>query len=118
MRIAAIVILAIATAATAAVIGRGAHAAPAVATLKLTGTVPVSLRGLAFKSRERVNLVLRLSTDSTWTQNTTASRTGVFNVVFSAASAGHCTAITVRATGRSGSRAVFHRIPLPMCMPE
>jgi len=118
MRIAVALILAIATTATAATAGRTAHTTPTAPTLKLMATTPIAVRGLAFRSRERVTLVLRLSTGSTWTQNTTASRAGVFTAVFSAASAGHCTGITVRATGRAGSRAVFHKIPLPACMPD
>jgi hypothetical protein len=118
MRIAVALTLAIATAATAAASGRTAHTTPTTAKLKLTATNPIAVRGLAFRPGERVSLVLSLSTHATWTRVTTASQTGVFNAVFSAASAGHCTGITVVATGRSGSKAAFHRIPLPMCMPD
>jgi hypothetical protein len=118
MRIALALTLAIAAAATAATVGRTAHTntTPTTAKLKLMATDPIAVRGLAFRPGERVSLVLRLSTDETWTKNTTASQAGVFNAVFSAAGAGHCTGITIRATGRSGSKAVFHRIPLPMCI--
>jgi hypothetical protein len=76
---------------------------------------PIAVRGLAFRPRERVSIVLRLTTDATWTQSTNASRNGVFSVVFSAAKLGHCTGFTVRATGRAGSRAMVHHIPLPAC---
>jgi len=118
MRIAVSLIVAIASAATIATGGRTARAdtTPSQAKLRLMATDPLAVRGLAFHPGERVSVVLRLSTDATWTQRTTASQAGVFNVVFSGARAGHCTGITVRATGRAGSAAVFHRIPLPACM--
>ncbi|MFL5927501.1 MAG: hypothetical protein ACJ77E_11270 [Gaiellaceae bacterium] len=118
MRTAVAFVVAIASAATIATVGRTApaDAGPNQAKLKLMATDPVAVRGLAFRPGERVSVLLRLSTDATWTQKTTASQTGVFNAVFSGARAGHCTGITVRATGRSGSTAVFHRIPLPACM--
>ena len=122
MRIVLAVILAVAVAATAALVNRTADAAGvglmrAPAQLKLTGMQPIAVRGLAFRPSERVKLVLRTTTEAMWTQSTTASRAGVFNVVFEAARAGHCTGFTVRATGLKGSTAVLRRIPLPACMP-
>jgi len=122
VRIVLTVTLAVAVAATAALVNRTADAAGvrlvrAPAQLKLTGMQPISVRGLAFRPAERVKVVLRTTTDATWTQSTTASRTGIFNVVFAAARAGHCTGFTVRATGLKGSTAVLRRIPLPACMP-
>lgn len=111
---------AIAVVTSVGLVDRSAHAAGvdavrAPAQLRLTGTQPISVRGLAFRPAERVNLVLRLTTNATWRQSTTASHTGAFDVAFTAAKVGHCTGFTVRATGLAGSTAVLRRVPLPAC---
>jgi hypothetical protein len=123
VRIVLALTLAVMFAATAGSVGRSARAADqrasrAPAQLKLTGTQPISVRGVAFRSAERVTLFLRIPTIAMWTKSTTASQAGVFNVTFPAARAGHCTGFTLRATGARGSTATFHRIPLPACSPE
>jgi hypothetical protein len=115
MRTVLVVACALAVAGAGGTTGRSAKSPPQ---LKLTGTVPIAIRGLAFRPAERVNVVLRMSTSATWTQKTTASRVGMFNVVFNAAKAGHCTGFTVQATGSKGSKAELHRVRLPACMPE
>ena len=118
MRIILVVTIAVAIAAAAGLIGRSAHAGVTSAQLRLTGTQPFSVRGVGFRKAERVSVVLRLATGTTWTQATTASRSsGAFNAVFTAAKVGHCTGFSVRATGRAGSTAVLRRVPLPACSP-
>jgi hypothetical protein len=75
---------------------------------------PVTVRGVGFRSRERV--AITVSAKSTHTKTVTASRLGAFRASFPGFSIGYCEAYTARARGNRGSTAVLK--VTPECAPS
>lgn len=87
--------------------GGGGGAKPALRPLDLD---PLTLRGTAFKSGERVKLLLS-APGAVRSKVVRAGERGRFRVVFGTA-AGRCEPVVVQAIGSRGSRATFrHDVP-------
>jgi hypothetical protein len=110
-------------AAFAALLAAGAASgAPAsseaAAALRVTSTYPLTVRGVAFKARERVTLtVLVASTKERRVRKVTAGRLGGFTTTFTAVLVDDRCEITATAVGARGSRATF-KVPQRQCRPR
>jgi hypothetical protein len=96
----------------ASLLGRGvADAVPATthATLRLMDASPVTFRGIGFKARERVRVVVTARTRAA--KSVTASIRGVFVVRFAGLDLSSCVGFGATAVGSDGSRASFKRAP-------
>jgi hypothetical protein len=98
--------------------GSGGVTAGAGASLKLTDTSPVVVRGSGFHRRERVRVRLQ-GGGTTALHKLRASRSGTFRTTFRSADLSRpCSVFLIRATGLRGSEATVTRHPLPDCAPE
>jgi len=82
------------------------------ATLRLSNSAPLTLRGANFLPSERVRVTVTASTLRR-TKQVTASRAGVFVARFDAAY-DRCNGFFARAVGARGSEAAL-KLPLPAC---
>jgi hypothetical protein len=88
------------------------------AALRLTSTNPITLRGVAFKPRERVTLTLQLrSTSNRRTRKLTAGRLGGFTTSFTTLLGVDRCEVMATAVGARGSRATF-KLPQAQCRPR
>lgn len=87
------------------------------ATLRVTSTDPVALRGTAFKARERVTLTVRLGSGERRVRRLTAGALGGFTARFSTLTALDRCEIVATATGNRGSRAAL-TFPQAQCRPR
>jgi hypothetical protein len=83
--------------------------ASSTARLVVHATRPFSVRGLEFKSGERVSVTLSATRQRT--KSVQATSRGTFTVTFPAVSLGRCQAYAVRAKGNRGSTASLKVIP-------
>ena len=103
-------------------LGATAASSPAAgsgnASLRLLDRDPLTVRGLGFKSRERVRVSAYVPGLTRTTIRATA--TGTFRAVFSAITLDRCSQVRVVATGTAaqGSQAVLKILPQPMCAPQ
>jgi hypothetical protein len=111
MRIGVVILAVLALALTLAFLGSAAVGGESgqKATLKLTGSAPLALRGANFRSRERVRVTL--SGKVSRTKHVTASAGGAFVVRFQFTH-DRCSAAIVRAVGAQGSRAALKLVPV------
>ena len=97
----------------ALVVAALAAAAPQRPSLRLVDNDPVTFSGRAFKPRESVRVaflepggvVLRVR----------ATRAGVFTATFDEMALDRCEHAFVSAVGARGSRAIYKKLPGPMC---
>jgi hypothetical protein len=82
------------------------------ATLRLSSTAPLTLRGANFLPSERVRITVT-SGELRRTKQVTASRAGVFVARFDAVY-DRCSGVIARAVGAQGSQASL-KLPLPAC---
>jgi hypothetical protein len=103
----------LAVAASALALAGSAGAATAPATLRFVKLIPVQVRGTHFVSRERVKVIV-VAGKGKWTRTATASAGGSFTLGFGTIAAGYrCSgAVSMRATGAFGDRAVYTLPPL------
>jgi hypothetical protein len=110
-------------AAFAALLAAGAAwAAPAsreaTAALRVTSTYPLTVRGAAFKPRERVTLtVVVTASKERRVRKVTAGRLGGFTTTFTTLIVDDRCEITATAVGARGSRATF-KVPQRQCRPR
>jgi len=97
----------------------------AKAYLRVVDRDPFTVQGRAFKSRERVRVVVSVpeSTQKTAMSETArktvrATATGSFRVVFSELVVDRCSLVRVTSVGARGSLAVLKVLPSPMCTPS
>jgi hypothetical protein len=105
-----VVVVVFAATATLAIASQSER--PRLATLDLA---PVTVRGVYFRAREQVRVVLRMNGD-VYSRRITTTLRGRFVVRYLSVTAGPCTPYTVSATGSKGSRAalkVFPECPAP-----
>jgi hypothetical protein len=100
-----------------AMVGALALATPAASApgpaLKLRSLQPFSVRGLHFKSLERVTVTL----NGRWVRRVRTSSYGSFAVTFKDVMIGRCDGYRVKALGSKGTIVVLHPPP-PMCAPS
>jgi hypothetical protein len=110
-------------AALTALLAAGAASGAPVSTeqsaaLRLTNTYPVTLRGVAFKPRERITLTVHVaSTNERRARKVTAGRLGGFTTRFATLVGLDRCDITATAVGARGSRATF-KTPQRQCRPR
>jgi hypothetical protein len=75
------------------------------ATIEVTRTIPITVKGTRFRAGERVKVVVR--SPAVHRKTVTASRRGRFTASFRSA-AGKCASIHAIATGNKGSRATAY----------
>jgi hypothetical protein len=80
---------------------------PRLATLDLA---PVTVRGVYFRAREQVRVVLRVNGD-VYSRRVTTTLRGRFAVRYLSVTAGQCTPYSVSAIGSKGSRATLRVVP-------
>lgn len=97
----------------AALVAGGASPATATPSLRLVDSSPLTVKGVAFKARERVRVTATLES-GTLRAVARATRRGTFVVTFEEISV-RC-GFTVRAVGAAGSRATL-KLPQPACPP-
>lgn len=97
----------------AVVVAGGASSGTATPSLRLVDSSPLTVKGVAFKARERVRVTATLES-GTLRAVVRASRRGVFTVTFEEIAV-RC-GFTVRAVGAGGSRASL-KLPQPACPP-
>jgi hypothetical protein len=97
----------VALALTIPAYGIAREAAPA---LRLTDTVPLTVRGTGFHARERVTVVATVGA-ATRRKSLTASATGSFVARFTLLRANACPGYSVRSWGNQGSRAALKPRP-------
>jgi hypothetical protein len=96
--------------------GLAAFTAPAAATstasprLAALDLAPLTVRGLNFRTRERVRVVLRVQGE-VYTRRLTATMRGRFVVRYLSVTADQCTPYIVSALGSKGSRAALKAVP-------
>ena len=83
-------------------------------TLRVVGTRPLQVRGINFKSTERVKVTLYARTRKV--RRMTATGAGRFTASFGELRLSHCSGLFIRAVGSRGSVATT-KIPRPACMP-
>jgi hypothetical protein len=93
---------------------KGRSGVKAQPSLVMLSRHPLTVRGLHFKKRERIRIVVETKSDYRRTQR--ASATGSFTAAFDEVTLGRCDTATVRATGNLGSRALL-KLPKPLCIP-
>jgi hypothetical protein len=97
----------------AIVVAGGASSGTATPSLRLLDSSPLTVKGVAFKPRERVRVTANLESGSLQAI-VRATRRGTFLVTFEEISV-RC-GFTVRAVGAAGSRATL-KLPQPACPP-
>jgi hypothetical protein len=80
---------------------------PRLATLDLA---PVTVRGVYFRAREQVRVVLRVNGD-VYSRRITTTVRGRFVVRYVSVTAGQCMPYTISAVGSKGSRASLKVVP-------
>jgi len=101
-------IVAVAAAATGTPTAVGSHAA--FARLFLMDGPPFALRGVGFRSDERVRIAVDTYTRDV-TRTTTASASGSFTMRVAGIDANTCEGFGATAIGNKGSRATYKRVP-------
>jgi hypothetical protein len=107
-------LVALTLAASGSAVGTGFGSEAARPSLRLVDRDPFTVKGLNFKPRERVKVVLHA--DEVMSRRATANELGAFLVRFGEVSIGRCDAFSVRAFGSRGSRAAL-KLPQPACLP-
>jgi hypothetical protein len=103
MRIGALLLLA------CALVPAVAGASQVHARVSVVTTVPFSVHGSGFRSRERVTVTVAAT--SMRTKTVTATRRGAFTATFKGFSVPHCDGYTVKAKGNRGSLATLNITP-------
>ena len=87
------------------------------ATLRLVSAQPLVVTGRGFRAHERVRLSVTAGT-AAQTLYRTATLAGSFRATFIRLSIGRCDTVRAIAIGRSGTHAVFKRLPNPACIAQ
>jgi hypothetical protein len=101
------------TAASLVVVAVAAPA-PQRPALRLVDTNPATFSGRAFKPRETVRIVFVDAAGPS--VRVRANRYGTFTASFDGVALDRCEQVFVRAIGAQGSRAIYKRLPAPMCV--
>jgi hypothetical protein len=94
-------------------VGNGFGSEAATPSLRLVDRHPLTVKGLGFKSGERVKVVLNAG--GAMSRRATANAAGSFVVSFGAVSIGRCDGFSVQAFGSRGSRTAL-KLPQPACL--
>lgn len=100
-------------AAAALVVVAIAAAAPQRPSLRLVDNAPATFSGRAFKPRESVRVAFLEPGGRA--VRVRATRAGTFIATFNGIAIDRCEQAFVRAIGGRGSRAIYKRLPGPMC---